>query len=134
MSRKNSEVNLLVRQLIKQNKIKSAGNAQYFMSATRFVIIDESNINQVIHMLKSNKESKTPRVNGETISDILKIKDEIVKRIKNDLIGVILIPLIITSFFECGTAAVIAEGQGGLRGAIVGTIVSAICLELLMLE
>lgn len=50
-------------------------------------IIDESNINRAIHALKSNKGSKTPAVNGETISDILKIKDEIVKRIKYDLKG-----------------------------------------------
>lgn len=46
--------------------------------------------------------------------------------------GVILIPLIITSFFECGTAAVIAEGQGGLRGAIIGTIVASIVMVLLL--
>lgn len=42
-------------------------------------IIDEANINQAIHTLKSNKGSKTPGVNGETISDIIKIKDKIVK-------------------------------------------------------
>ncbi|MGL5057139.1 MAG: group II intron reverse transcriptase/maturase, partial [Fusobacteriaceae bacterium] len=45
------------------------------------------NIYKAIHTLKSNKGSKTPGVNGETISDILKIKDEIVKRIKYDLKG-----------------------------------------------
>jgi len=39
---------------------------------------------------------------------------------------VILIPLVITSFFECGTAAVIGEGQGGLRGSIIGTAVAAV--------
>lgn len=50
-------------------------------------IIDESNINQAIHTLKSNKGSKTPGVKGETISDVRKIKDEIVKRIKCDLKG-----------------------------------------------
>lgn len=44
---------------------------------------------------------------------------------KFSLFNVILIPLIITSFFECGTAAVIAEGQGGLRGAIIGTFVAS---------
>lgn len=44
------------------------------------------------------------------------------------LFGVILIPLVITSFFECGTAAVIGEGQGGLRGAIIGTSVAAIVM------
>lgn len=42
------------------------------------------------------------------------------------LFGVILIPLVITSFFECGTAAVIGEGQGGLRGAVIGTSVAAV--------
>ena len=41
------------------------------------------------------------------------------------LFGVILIPLVITSFFECGTAAVIGEGQGGLKGAVIGTAVAA---------
>ncbi len=50
-------------------------------------IIDESNIYRAIHTLKSNKGSKTPGVNGETISDIIKIKTEIVKRIKYDLKG-----------------------------------------------
>lgn len=44
------------------------------------------------------------------------------------LFGVILIPLVITSFFECGTAAVIGEGQGGIRGAIIGTSVAAIVM------
>lgn len=44
---------------------------------------------------------------------------------KFSFFNVILIPLIITSFFECGTAAVIAEGQGGLRGAIIGTFVAS---------
>lgn len=48
-------------------------------------IIDEANINQAIHTLKSNKGSKTPGVNGETISDIIKIKDKIVKWIKYNL-------------------------------------------------
>ena len=42
------------------------------------------------------------------------------------LFGVVLIPLVITSFFECGTAAVIGEGQGGLKGAILGTSVAAV--------
>ena len=44
------------------------------------------------------------------------------------LFGVLLIPLVITSFFECGTAAVIAEGQGGVRGAIIGTSVAAVIM------
>jgi PTS system ascorbate-specific IIC component len=48
------------------------------------------------------------------------------------LFGVILIPLVITSFFECGTAAVIGEGQGGLKGAIIGTSVAAIAMVLFM--
>lgn len=39
--------------------------------------------------------------------------------------SIMLIPLVITSFFECGSAAVIGEGQGGLRGAIIGTGVAA---------
>lgn len=46
--------------------------------------------------------------------------------------SIILIPLIITSFFECGTAAVIAEGQGGLRGAVIGTIVASIVMVFLL--
>lgn len=46
--------------------------------------------------------------------------------------GVILIPLVITSFFECGTAAVIGEGQGGLRGAIIGTSIAAVFMVLFM--
>lgn len=45
-----------------------------------------------------------------------------------NVFGVLLIPLVITSFFECGAAAVIGEGQGGLRGAIIGTV----CASLLM--
>lgn len=46
--------------------------------------------------------------------------------------NVILIPLIITSFFECGTSAVIAEGQGGLRGAIIGTMFAAVSMVFLL--
>lgn len=45
-----------------------------------------------------------------------------------NIFGVILVPLVITSFFECGAAAVIGEGQGGLRGSIIGTIVAAIVM------
>jgi len=41
---------------------------------------------------------------------------------------VLLLPLVVTSFFECGAAAVIAEGQGGLRGTIIGTSVAAIAM------
>ncbi len=49
-----------------------------------------------------------------------------------NVFGIILIPLIFTSFFECGTAAIIAEGQGGLRGAIVGTMVASSVMVLLV--
>lgn len=49
-----------------------------------------------------------------------------------NLFGVVLIPLVITSFFECGAAAVIAEGQGGLRGSIIGTIVAALVMVAIM--
>lgn len=45
-----------------------------------------------------------------------------------NVFGVLLIPLVITSFFECGTAAVIGEGQGGLRGSIIGTIVASVAM------
>lgn len=45
-----------------------------------------------------------------------------------NVFGIILIPLVITSFFECGTAAVIGEGQGGLKGAVIGTSVAAIAM------
>ena len=51
---------------------------------------------------------------------------------KQNLFSVILIPLIITSFFECGTAAVIAEGQGGLRGTIVGTLVASLVMVVIL--
>jgi PTS system ascorbate-specific IIC component len=42
--------------------------------------------------------------------------------------AITLIPLIVTCFFECGAAAVIAEGQGGLRGAIIGTAVASVVM------
>lgn len=42
------------------------------------------------------------------------------------MFGIMLIPLVITSFFECGAAAIIGEGQGGLRGCIIGSAVAAI--------
>jgi PTS system ascorbate-specific IIC component len=48
------------------------------------------------------------------------------------IFGVILIPLVITSFFEMGGAAIVGEGQGGLRGSIIGTIVSAIVMVAVM--
>ncbi len=49
-----------------------------------------------------------------------------------NIFGVLLIPLIITSFFECGTAAIIAEGQGGVRGAVIGTSVAAVAMVLVL--
>ncbi|WP_426350641.1 PTS ascorbate transporter subunit IIC [Alloiococcus sp. CFN-8] len=49
-----------------------------------------------------------------------------------EVFGVMLVPLVITSFFECGTAAVIGEGQGGMKGAIVGTSVAAIIMVVLV--
>lgn len=49
-----------------------------------------------------------------------------------NVFGVILVPLVITSFFECGSAAVIGEGQGGLRGSIIGTIVAATFMVAIM--
>jgi len=48
------------------------------------------------------------------------------------MFGVILIPLVVTSFFEMGGAAVVGEGQGGLKGAVIGTIVSAVVMVGLM--
>lgn len=45
-----------------------------------------------------------------------------------NVFGVALIPLIVTCFFECGAAAVIAEGQGGLKGTIIGTAVASIIM------
>lgn len=44
------------------------------------------------------------------------------------LFGILIVPMVITSFFECGGAAVIGEGQGGLRGAIVGTAVASVAM------
>ncbi|MDR0403956.1 MAG: PTS ascorbate transporter subunit IIC [Treponema sp.] len=49
-----------------------------------------------------------------------------------NVFGVMLIPLVITSFFECGSAAVIGEGQGGLRGCIIGTICAAIVMVVIV--
>ncbi|AMC93961.1 PTS ascorbate transporter subunit IIC [Erysipelothrix larvae] len=49
-----------------------------------------------------------------------------------NLFGVMLIPLVITSFFEVGTAAVIGEGTGGLRGSIIGTVVASIVMVAFM--
>lgn len=49
-----------------------------------------------------------------------------------NIFGVILIPLVVTSFFEMGGAAIIGEGQGGLKGSIIGTAVSALVMVLFM--
>lgn len=49
-----------------------------------------------------------------------------------NLFGVLIVPLVITSFFECGGAAVIGEGQGGLRGAVIGTAVASIAMVALV--
>lgn len=49
-----------------------------------------------------------------------------------NIFGIILIPLVVTSFFEMGGAAVIGEGQGGLRGSIIGTAVAALVMVLFM--
>ncbi|EPI00745.1 MULTISPECIES: PTS ascorbate transporter subunit IIC [unclassified Enterococcus] len=48
-----------------------------------------------------------------------------------NVFGVLLVPLVITSFFECGGAAVIGEGQGGFRGAVIGTIAASFVMVLL---
>ncbi|MCF0149732.1 MAG: PTS ascorbate transporter subunit IIC [Clostridium sp.] len=49
-----------------------------------------------------------------------------------NIFNILLIPLVITSFFECGAAAVIGEGQGGLKGAIFGTMTAAILMVALV--
>jgi len=49
-----------------------------------------------------------------------------------NLFGVLLVPLVVTSFFEMGGAAVVGEGQGGLKGAVLGTIVSSFVMVLMM--
>lgn len=49
-----------------------------------------------------------------------------------NIFGVLIVPLVITSFFEVGGAAVIGEGQGGLRGAILGSIVASIAMVCLV--
>ncbi|MFM1514636.1 PTS ascorbate transporter subunit IIC [Helcococcus ovis] len=49
-----------------------------------------------------------------------------------NLFGVVLVPLVITSFFECGSASVIGEGQGGLKGSIIGTFIASIVMVLIM--
>lgn len=42
-----------------------------------------------------------------------------------NVFGIVIVPMVITSFFECGGAAIIGEGQGGVRGAVIGTIVAS---------
>ncbi|WP_182201518.1 PTS ascorbate transporter subunit IIC [Paraliobacillus salinarum] len=49
-----------------------------------------------------------------------------------NVFGIIIIPLVVTAFFEMGGAAVVGEGQGGMRGAIIGTIVSSFVMVLLV--
>lgn len=49
-----------------------------------------------------------------------------------NVFGIMLVPLVITSFFECGAAAVIAEGQGGLRGCIIGTACAAVLMVVIL--
>ena len=49
-----------------------------------------------------------------------------------NVFGILIVPLVITSFFECGGAAVIGEGQGGLRGAVIGTIAASFVMVLLV--
>ncbi|MER2117973.1 MAG: PTS transporter subunit IIC, partial [Enterococcus casseliflavus] len=49
-----------------------------------------------------------------------------------NVFGILIVPLVITSFFECGGAAVIGEGQGGLRGAIIGTITASVVMVALV--
>lgn len=49
-----------------------------------------------------------------------------------NIFGVTIVPLVITSFFECGGAAIIGEGQGGFRGAVIGTIAASILMVILV--
>ena len=49
-----------------------------------------------------------------------------------NLFGILIVPLMITSFFECGGAAVIGEGQGGVKGAIIGTAVASVAMVALV--
>lgn len=45
-----------------------------------------------------------------------------------NIFGVMLIPMVIISFFECGGAAVIADAQGGLKGTIISMIVVSVAV------
>lgn len=49
-----------------------------------------------------------------------------------NMFGLLLVPLVITSFFECGGASIVGEGQGGVRGAIVGTAVASFAMVALV--
>lgn len=49
-----------------------------------------------------------------------------------NVFGVLIVPLVITSFFECGGAAIVGEGQGGVRGAVIGTAVASIAMVALV--
>ncbi len=49
-----------------------------------------------------------------------------------ELFVALMLPLVIPSFFECGLASVVAEGQGGVRGAIIGTFFASIVMVLLL--
>jgi len=44
----------------------------------------------------------------------------------------VILPLIITCFFEIGTGAVFANATGGLRGAVVGTAVAGVVMMIFM--
>lgn len=48
------------------------------------------------------------------------------------MFGLLLVPLVITSFFECGGAAIVGEGQGGVRGAIIGTFIASFVMVALV--
>ena len=45
---------------------------------------------------------------------------------------IIVIPLVFTCFFEIGTAAIIGNGTGGIRGCIIGTAAAAIVMVFLV--
>jgi PTS system ascorbate-specific IIC component len=43
-----------------------------------------------------------------------------------------LIPVVVTCFFECGTAAVVGNSVGGRRGAVISSAVSGVMMIFLM--
>lgn len=49
-----------------------------------------------------------------------------------NLFNVVLVPLVITSFFECGGAAVVGEAEGGLRGCVIGTVSASVLMVILV--